>query len=159
MNATSCIGSGEQKKRQAAVPVASFIYVPDPPLRISNAPLDVSVLIAWLASLTFIDIYMNSMCAHATDKHRYHIGFGSAALYTATMTHPSRDNAGETAAQPLISLAQAADLSGLSPGHLRLLVSQGKLWGVKIGRNWVTTAAAVNDYLASDRRPGPNSNR
>lgn len=55
----------------------------------------------------------------------------------------------------LISLREAAELSGLSAGHLRLLVSTGKLWGVKLGRNWVTTAKAVQEYLAQDRRPGP----
>ena len=65
-----------------------------------------------------------------------------------------------TAAAPpslddLISLQEAAELSSLSAGHLRLLASQGKLWAKKLGRNWVTTARAVEDYLAEDRRPGP----
>ena len=46
-------------------------------------------------------------------------------------------------------------MSGLSAGHLRLLVSQNKLWGTKIGRNWVTTEQAVRDYMATDPRPGP----
>jgi hypothetical protein len=55
----------------------------------------------------------------------------------------------------LISLREASKLSRLSAGHLRLLVSRGKLWGMKIGRNWVTTAQAVEEYLAQDRRPGP----
>ena len=55
----------------------------------------------------------------------------------------------------LISLTEASELSGLSAGHLRLLVRRGKLWGVKLGRNWVTTAQAVEEYLAQDRRPGP----
>ncbi len=31
----------------------------------------------------------------------------------------------------------------------------GELWASKIGRNWVTTAQAVNEYLARDQRPGP----
>ena len=43
----------------------------------------------------------------------------------------------------LISLQQAAELSGLSAGHLRLLAGQGQLWAKKLGRNWVTTARAV----------------
>lgn len=64
-------------------------------------------------------------------------------------TQPSLDK--------LISLREAAELGGLSAGHLRLLVSQGKLWGMKIGRNWVTTAKAVEEYMAQDRRPGPKS--
>jgi len=62
---------------------------------------------------------------------------------------------GNEAAEKLISLAEAAEISSLSQGHLRLLVNQGKLWGTKIGRNWVTTEQAVRDYIATDRRPGP----
>jgi excisionase family DNA binding protein len=57
----------------------------------------------------------------------------------------------------LITLGEAAELSGLSADHLRRLVRQGKLWGKKIGRNWVTTAKAVQEYIALDRRPGPKS--
>ena len=57
----------------------------------------------------------------------------------------------------LIPLSKAAELSGLSQGHLSLLIRQSKLWGLKIGRNWVTTEKAVNEYLALDRRPGPKS--
>jgi len=57
----------------------------------------------------------------------------------------------------LISLKDAAENSGLSPNHLRLLVSRGDIWGKKIGRNWVTTLQAVNEYLARDRRPGPKT--
>ena len=55
----------------------------------------------------------------------------------------------------LIPLTKAAELSGLSPSHLRLLVSSGEIWGKKLGRNWFTTAQAVREYLARDRRPGP----
>ena len=55
----------------------------------------------------------------------------------------------------LIPLREAAELSGLSAGHLRLLASRGDIWGVKLGRNWVTTSQAVEQYLARDRRPGP----
>lgn len=55
----------------------------------------------------------------------------------------------------LISLAEAAALSGLSHGHLALLIRRGKLWGIKIGRDWVTTKKAVMDYLASNPKPGP----
>jgi hypothetical protein len=57
--------------------------------------------------------------------------------------------------EELITLAKAAELSGLSPNHLRLLVGRGEMYGVKLGRNWFTTAQAVREYLARDRRPGP----
>ena len=63
--------------------------------------------------------------------------------------------AGEDAAKQLVSLAEAADLSGLSQSHLRLLVRRGAIWGAKIGRNWVTTEVAVKEYVATERRPGP----
>jgi hypothetical protein len=55
----------------------------------------------------------------------------------------------------LISLREASELSGLTHPHLALLIRQGKLWGEKIGRNWVTTEEAVKDYLALDRKRGP----
>lgn len=55
----------------------------------------------------------------------------------------------------LISLAEAANLSGLSHGHLALLIRKGDLWGIKIGRDWVTTPKAVLDYLANRPKPGP----
>ena len=59
----------------------------------------------------------------------------------------------------LISLKEASEISGLSQSHLSLLIRQGKLWGQKIGRNWVTTEQAVRDYLTLDRKPGPKPKR
>lgn len=65
----------------------------------------------------------------------------------------------EEADQPkldeLIPLSLAAEICGLSPHHLRLLVARGDIWGVKVGRNWVTTKEAIREYIARDRRPGP----
>ena len=55
----------------------------------------------------------------------------------------------------LISLSEAADYSGLSASHIRLLVRSGEIQGRKIGRNWVTTCQAVDDYLSQGQRPGP----
>jgi hypothetical protein len=55
----------------------------------------------------------------------------------------------------LIPLREAAEQSGLSTRHLRLLISRGTLWGKKFGRDWFTTAQAVREYMARDRRPGP----
>ncbi|MBE7433143.1 MAG: helix-turn-helix domain-containing protein [Anaerolineales bacterium] len=55
----------------------------------------------------------------------------------------------------LISLNEAAKISGLSPDHLRRIVRDGELWGIRIGRNWATTVEAVREYLARDRKPGP----
>jgi hypothetical protein len=57
----------------------------------------------------------------------------------------------------LITLAQAAKISGLSHSHLRLLIRQGVIEGKKIGWSWLTTEAAIRGYLETKRRPGPKS--
>ena len=54
-----------------------------------------------------------------------------------------------------LSLAEAAVISGYSSGHLRYLVRTGRLEGVKLGRDWFTTAEALERYQATDPRPGP----
>ena len=68
-----------------------------------------------------------------------------------------RDGLDQPRLDELLSLRQAAKLSGLSPNHLRLLVGRNEVWGLKIDNFWVTTAKAVNKYLARDRRPGPKT--
>ncbi len=57
--------------------------------------------------------------------------------------------------QELITFSEAASLSGFTDRHLRKLASQNEIWAVKLGRNWFTTAQAVRDYLAKNRKPGP----
>ena len=57
--------------------------------------------------------------------------------------------------EDLLPLSQAAEISGLSMSHLSLLIRKGELWGMKIGRNWVTTEEAIQDYLAKGLKPGP----
>ena len=54
----------------------------------------------------------------------------------------------------LISLQKAAKLCGLTQGHLRLRIRQGEIWGIKIGRNWVTTEQAVREYQARTKPRG-----
>jgi hypothetical protein len=72
-------------------------------------------------------------------------------------------NKGYTSGQPsldeLISLQEASQLCGLSQPHLALLIRQGKLWGKKIGRNWVTTQQAIIRYQALDHKPGPKTKK
>ena len=53
--------------------------------------------------------------------------------------------------QQLITLAEASRMSGLSHSHLRLLVRTGRIWGVKMGRDWLTTREAVAAYLSIKR--------
>jgi excisionase family DNA binding protein len=55
----------------------------------------------------------------------------------------------------LISLAEASRVSGLSASHLRKLVREGQIKGIKVGWSWLTTEEAVREYLKQERRPGP----
>ena len=57
----------------------------------------------------------------------------------------------------LITLQEAAKLSGLSYSHLRRLARQGDIWAKKLGNTWFTTEQAVREYLARNRRPGPKA--
>ena len=50
-----------------------------------------------------------------------------------------------------MSLREAADRSGLSTSHLRLLARTGRLRARKFGRDWFTTHAAVSAYVADER--------
>lgn len=59
----------------------------------------------------------------------------------------------------LMSLQEATLIFGLSQGHLAHLIRTGSLWGIKIGRNWVTTKQAILDYLANQPKPGPKSKK
>ena len=49
--------------------------------------------------------------------------------------------------EELIPLSEAAAISRLSMKHLGLLARRGDLAARKIGRNWVTTRAAVEEYV------------
>ena len=73
------------------------------------------------------------------------------------MATPSADDSNSEipSLEDLISLQEASELSGLSTSYLRLLVRQGDIWGVKLGRNWVTTAEAVRGFLSAERKRGP----
>ena len=61
----------------------------------------------------------------------------------------------------LISLSEAAALSGLSAAHLRRLAEHGKLRARKVGRNWITTAEAVAEYVRDEekRSKDPHKNK
>jgi hypothetical protein len=63
----------------------------------------------------------------------------------------------DSAGNRLISVADAARLSGFTPRYISRLLRTGKLAGSKIGRDWFTTEQAIRAYLAQDRRPGPKT--
>jgi excisionase family DNA binding protein len=59
----------------------------------------------------------------------------------------------------LISLKEAAALSGLSQSHLQLLARTGKLRAKRMGRDWFTTLEAVAAYVKDPqlRKKGPRA--
>lgn len=59
----------------------------------------------------------------------------------------------------LITLKQAAELSGLSYSHLRLLARKEKIRAIRLGHEWFTTAKDIDEYLAQEPRPGPKRRR
>jgi len=58
--------------------------------------------------------------------------------------------------EELISLSEAAGIAKLTPQHLGHLARKGHLRARKIGRNWVTTKAAVLEYLRDEEKRSRN---
>ncbi|MBT4306207.1 MAG: hypothetical protein HOA61_01890 [Bacteroidetes bacterium] len=54
----------------------------------------------------------------------------------------------------LISLSEAAEISGFTSRHLRHLCSSQQLWAKKLGRSWFTTEKSIKDYLSLNIKPG-----
>ena len=49
----------------------------------------------------------------------------------------------------LITLAEAAEYAGLTKGSLFNYIKSGRLKAKRVGWQWLTTIAAVDEYLAS----------
>lgn len=71
------------------------------------------------------------------------------------MTPKNLTNEDQPKLDDLISFSEAAELSGFTTRHLRHLAAEGELWARKLGRNWFTTAHAVQEYLSRNIKPGP----
>lgn len=61
----------------------------------------------------------------------------------------------------LITVTEASELEYhgecLSARQIQRLIKDGKLAGMRLGRNYITSKEAVRDYLRTDRRTGPKS--
>jgi hypothetical protein len=73
------------------------------------------------------------------------------------MTNQRKSNPDQPTLDELITLSEAARISGFTTRHLRYLAENGELWARKLGRNWFTTTHSVEEYLARERHPGPKS--
>jgi excisionase family DNA binding protein len=54
----------------------------------------------------------------------------------------------------LISLVEASEIYGLSTSYLRQIARKGRLGAQKVGRDWVTTPADVEEYIRSRDKRG-----
>jgi len=54
--------------------------------------------------------------------------------------------------EELLSLSELAKDSIYSQDYLSLLARQGKLSAIKLGRNWLSSKKAVEDYIARRQR-------
>jgi uncharacterized protein YuzE len=52
----------------------------------------------------------------------------------------------------LIDLRRASELSGIAPVTLRTQAEKGRLWAIRLGGQWVTTAERLQQYLDSRSR-------
>lgn len=64
-------------------------------------------------------------------------------------------------ASKLITVTEASKIEAvgdsLSTRQIQRLIKEGKIAGIRLGRNYFTTEEAVRDYLRQDRRTGPKS--
>lgn len=54
-----------------------------------------------------------------------------------------------------ISVKEASERYGLSGGQLRRLLAEGKIKGIKIGSYWAVIPSSVEEYKATNPKPGP----
>jgi hypothetical protein len=69
-------------------------------------------------------------------------------MHTVAMPEP------QDTRNDLISLSEAARRYGLSMNYLRDIAHSGRLKARKIGHYWVTTPAAIEEYIATREKKG-----
>jgi excisionase family DNA binding protein len=58
-------------------------------------------------------------------------------------------------AEEWITTKEAAKILGITPEHMAYLLRKGIVRGQKIGRDWITTRSAVEEYKENRPKPGP----
>jgi excisionase family DNA binding protein len=59
----------------------------------------------------------------------------------------------------LMTTKQASGHVNLTVSHIRRLLEQGKVRGVKTGRDWLVEVASLDHYVANYGRPGKRGPR
>lgn len=55
----------------------------------------------------------------------------------------------------LITVSEAAELSGYTPQHVRLLIRQGLINARRAGGIWLIEASSLRNYIENAPKPGP----
>ena len=53
-----------------------------------------------------------------------------------------------------VTTLQASDISGLSQAHIRRLLENNKVKGIKRGRDWLVLASSIQQYVATRPKHG-----
>ncbi len=80
---------------------------------------------------------------------RFRVDERSFLAYHSAMTNDDTPQPDPLTIGELITLQQAAEYCGLSKSSLHNYAKQGRLRAKKVGLYWVTTQAAVDEYLHS----------
>lgn len=59
----------------------------------------------------------------------------------------------------IISVSEAAELSGYTPQHIRLLIRQGLIAARRAGGIWLIEASSLRNYVDSNPKPGPKPDK
>lgn len=54
----------------------------------------------------------------------------------------------------MITVAEACNLSGYTPQHVRLLIRQGLISARRAGGIWLIETSSLHNYMASNPKPG-----
>lgn len=54
----------------------------------------------------------------------------------------------------MITVAEACNLSGYTPQHVRLLIRQGLISARRAGGIWLVEASSLRNYMATNPKPG-----
>ena len=54
-----------------------------------------------------------------------------------------------------LTTQEASDHSGLSQSQIQYLLRKGKISGIRKGRIWLVSRIDLEEYMLSDRKPGP----
>ena len=88
-----------------------------------------------------IPVHVSNQSLSGTDQH----DFDDTTI--SELPNADAENISSQNSQNIISLSEASKVTGYHQDYLAFLCRTGKLQGSKIGRNWVTTKSALDEFI------------